>query len=318
MRSSTLLVLAAVVAISACSLGAAPGATPTTTPPSGTPGVTPGPLPTPADRELSTAELKYRLIDAFAPLTYCDPDQYPIAHGDENEKATAQFPAIRSDAPTFSAIRDRLGIGADTTFGADQRLAIYREWKRLNAVVLTDAGGGRMGFDLVTETDPGMGQGTESKGTIDARGTIAIGTTAPAFLAGCPICLARGTLIETPEGLVPVERLAVGDPIWTADADGRRVAAVVLRTGRAPVPETHRVVRIVLDDGRTVFVSPGHPLGNGRHAGELRVGDRLDGATVRSADLVGYGAPFTYDVLPSGASGLYWANGILLASTLSR
>jgi hypothetical protein len=31
-----------------------------------------------------------------------------------------------------------------------------------------------------------------------------------------------------------------------------------------------------------------------------------------------YGLPFTFDLLPSGPSGLYWANGVLLGSTLRR
>ena len=290
----------------------APGATAT---PSAT-GI--GPIPTPADHDLSVAELKYRLIAAFGPLTYCDPDEYPIAHGDEGEKAAAQFPAIQADVGTFSAILDHLGLRGQETFGAEQKLAIYREWKRLNAVVLTDAGSGRQAFDLVTETDPGMARGVETKGTIDLRGGVVVQSTAPAMLFGCPICLALGTRIETPGGAMAVESLSIGDAVWTVDASGHRVAAVVSRIGRAAVPESHRVVHVVLDDGREVRVSPGHPPPDGRHVGDLAVGESVDGSEVVVAELVPYGEGYTYDLLPSGDTGSYWADGILLASTFAR
>jgi len=51
-------------------------------------------------------------------------------------------------------------------------------------------------------------------------------------------------------------------------------------------------------------------------------GDLYDGASVASAQLVPYGGDATYDILPSGDTGFYWANGlpakagVLLGSTL--
>jgi hypothetical protein len=71
-----------------------------------------------------------------------------------------------------------------------------------------------------------------------------------------------------------------------------------------------------LSDGRTVDVSPGHGLPDGRRLGDLRAGHRVDGATVASATLEPYAGGATFDLLPSGLTGTYWANGILLASTL--
>jgi hypothetical protein len=50
--------------------------------------------------------------------------------------------------------------------------------------------------------------------------------------------------------------------------------------------------------------------------GDLRVSDRLDGAAVLSAGRVPYSGGATYDLLPAGGTGFYWANGILIASTL--
>ena len=304
--------------IVACSAtpSASPGVTPTPLP-SGSPGPTIGPLPTPADHELSLAELKYLLLDAFAPLSYCDPDEYPVPRGDEGQKAIERFPEIQADEETFAAILDRLSLAGTTDFTADQKLAIYRQWKQLNAIALTVAED-RAAFDLLTETDPGLGQGVRSTGTIDVLGTIVVGRSEPAFLVSCPICLARGTLIDTPWGQIPVDELRVGDAVWTADAHGRRVEGRVEMVGRGPVPATHLVVHLVLDDGRELWASAGHPLADGGRLGGVRAGDVVDGARVASVESVAYGQPFTYDLLPSGPTGLYWANGILVGSTLGR
>jgi hypothetical protein len=92
----------------------------------------------------------------------------------------------------------------------------------------------------------------------------------------------------------------------------------VLKVGSARVPVTHQVVRLVLDDGRSVTASPGHPLPDGRRLGDLRPGDRLDGPRVLSTALLPYSEPSTFDLLPSGETGAYWADGIPLGSTLGR
>jgi hypothetical protein len=77
------------------------------------------------------------------------------------------------------------------------------------------------------------------------------------------------------------------------------------------------MVHLVLADGRELLVSPGHPTADGRAAGSLRAGDALDGSTVIGVDRVPYTGR-TYDVLPMGATGRYWANGILMSSTLAH
>lgn len=314
-RSAVLvIVLAGPLFVVACSGALGPSAPPF---PSGSPVPTVGPLPTPAGSDLSLAELKYRLLDTFAPLHYCDPDEYPVPRGDEGQKAIEIFPTIRADAETFGAILARLALTGTADFTADQKLALYRQWKQLNAIVLTPADG-RFGFDLLTESNPGLGQGIRSTGKIDRRGTITIENREQAFLYGCPICLARSTQIDTPRGPVAVQDLRVGDPVWTVNGFGERVAGVVVALGSAAVPPAHRVVHLVLSDGRELWASPGHPLADDRRLGELRSGDPVDGGRVVSAELVAYGSSFTYDLLPSGPTALYWADGILLGSTLGR
>jgi hypothetical protein len=73
----------------------------------------------------------------------------------------------------------------------------------------------------------------------------------------------------------------------------------------------------MLGDGRQVWVSAGHPTADGRRVGELQVGDILDGAALLSAEQVTYIGGATYDLLPDGETGFYWANGIQLGSTLA-
>ena len=132
----------------------------------------------------------------------------------------------------------------------------------------------------------------------------------------CPICLALGTRIATPSGDVAVQDLRAGDVVWTVDANGARVSAALVAVGNTPVPATHVVVRLALDDGRSLYVSPGHPTADGRHIGDLAAGDTLDGARIASVDRVAYAGGATYDILPAGTTGAYWANGVLLGSTL--
>ncbi|MDO8523417.1 MAG: Hint domain-containing protein [bacterium] len=136
------------------------------------------------------------------------------------------------------------------------------------------------------------------------------------YFRPCPICLAEGTLIDTPYGNVAVENLKIGGEIWTMNNSGGRVAANIIETSRTSVSPAHHVIHLVLDDGRELFVSSGHPTADGRRASELSLGDMLDGARVTAAESILYGKSFTYDILPSGDTGTYWANGVLMGSTL--
>jgi hypothetical protein len=132
----------------------------------------------------------------------------------------------------------------------------------------------------------------------------------------CPICLAGGTLIDAPGGPLPVEGLRIGAPVWTLDAHGQRVRGRVIAVGSAAAPADHRVVRLVLADGRTATASPGHPLADGRHLGDLRAGDAVDGSVVVSADLMANDGARTYDLAVSGPTGVYLVDGIAMGSTL--
>ena len=136
------------------------------------------------------------------------------------------------------------------------------------------------------------------------------------YVRMCPICLSVNTLIDTPLGAIPIQQLQKGAPVWTINKSGERVAGVVIKTSRVAVLPNHLMVELILDDRRKLFVSPGHPTVDGRTAGNLIVGDTYDGARVVSSGRILYDDSVTYDILPSGNTGFYWANGILINSTL--
>jgi hypothetical protein len=307
---AAILISAAALLLIACTVGGSP-----TPPPSPTPSPTPSSTPAPTQ---SQAALKYALLARFGPISWCDPDFYPIAHEDEQVLAQQRLPEIQRDAETFAAIREHLDLLADKALTDAEVLAVYRDWKLLRAVSLSPVGEDVFSFDLITETNVGLGQGVHTTGTIDTQGTIEIAAQEDGFLTSCPICLARGTMIDTPIGFVSVESLQPGDLVWTVDSAGNRAAMPLLRTASTPVPASHQVVHLVLDDGRELWVSPGHPLTDGRTAGDLRATDLIDRARVVIAELTRYSGGATFDILPGGGTGFYWANGILIASTLTR
>ena len=131
-----------------------------------------------------------------------------------------------------------------------------------------------------------------------------------------PICLSENTLIDTPEGSVNIKEMKVGMPVYTSDENGNKVVATVLKTGKA-MANNHKVIHLVLRDGRELYASPGHPLINGVLA-DLKEGNYYDGSVVVSADLINYEYEFTYDILPSGETGIYYANGVPLRSTFVK
>jgi hypothetical protein len=260
--------------------------------------------------------MKLAVLDAVGGyISYCDPDEFPVGHGAPIDNATARLPQIQADREAFDAILDHEGIEAGTELTDDQLIAINEDYKQMQAIELTPADGGHT--FLVYVPAEGSPSANESvSGSVDSHGKVTIEQRGPGRGLECPICLAAGTLIDTPAGPVPVKDLRVGMPVWTRDAAGHRLAGVVVRTGRSVAPIGHMVVRLRLADGRVVVASPGHPTGDGRRIGDLRPGDALDGSIVVRSTRLRYASAFTYDILPSGPTGTYFANGVALASTL--
>jgi hypothetical protein len=260
---------------------------------------------------LTQVQLKYRLLEQVGPIDYCDRDQYPLAREVTPDYVDQQLAYIRAHDPqVYQAILVHDLMSAPAT--DQQKLEVYNDYKQLTAVQL-QADGDRYSFSY------GVSQGADKvsiriTGTIDRLGSISIQSRTP-FRLMCPICLAASTLIDTPGGQVPVSRLRPGMSVWTLNSAGHRQAGVVLEVGSTPAPAGHAVVHLALADGRQVWVSPGHPTADGRRVGDLAPGQAFDGSHVVVADRVPYSGS-TYDLLPSGPTGAYWADGVLLISTL--
>ena len=263
---------------------------------------------------LSPTELKYRVLAQYPDFFFCDPDYYPVARADEGDLARQRFSALQANQEEFQAILAHNGLSGQTSFTDAQMVLIYRDHKKLAALHF-DLAVDQYQFQLTTG-----GQGKASfniQGSIDGAGRITVQQKNPGF-ATCPICLAAHTLIDTPHGAAFVEDVKVGDLVWTRNGSGDRLPAPVLRAVRVPVSAGHEMVHIRLEDGRELWASPGHPTADGRRLGDLKVGELLDSARIALTERVAYDGAATYDLLPAGSTGFYWADGILIGSTLHQ
>ena len=264
---------------------------------------------------LTIYQLKLAVIDSVGAPVYCDPDFYPLARlGGEQASATATYAQIKADPELYAAIaaHESLPNGELTD---DQKLTLYRAWKLLRALILTQSGN-QYSFNYRIKSV--SAQYFMVTGTVRADGVINAGSRTPTGAPPCPICLAAATVIATPNGDARVTAISPGELVWTETADGTRIAAPVVEVGSVQVPAGHLMVHLMLADGRELLASPGHRTADGRQLGSLSAGEHLDGSTVTGWELVPYAGDRTYDLLPAGPTGRYWANGILLSSTLAH
>ena len=269
-------------------------------------------IPTLPSATLTPTELKYKVLDQFPDFFFCDPDSFPVARGDGITVTEELFRELQANQEEFQAILSHNGLTGLTTFTDDQKLLIYNEHKKLSAIPF-ELAANRYEFQIQTGTE-GQ-QGSVITATIDGNGSIDVQDQSPA-IPTCPICLAMGTLIATPQGLVPVEELHFGSLVWTVNETGERVVGKIKKLGNMKVSSAHQMIHILLADGRELLASPGHPTADGRSLGRLKIDDYLDGARVIRIEYVPYNRVATYDLLPSGDTGYYWADGILMGSTL--
>jgi hypothetical protein len=131
------------------------------------------------------------------------------------------------------------------------------------------------------------------------------------------MCAAPETPIATADGERAIAELAVGDLVWSLER-GHRVLVPIVRVNRTPVSPTHAMVRVVLSNGQALRMSPGHPTADGQTFADLAPGDELGGLAIDAVELVPYDQPFTFDILPGSASGVYFANGAAVGSTLHQ
>lgn len=304
------VVISVLLATVGCAEIAGPG--------SPTPTASPAPVdssPSPGATKIVPA-LKLDVLEAVGGrLVYCDPDQFPISHGTDLENAQARLPMIRADRATFDAILAHEGFPDTETFTPDQLIVISDDYKQIQAIELSPADDG-FSFTVLALENGSRGDVVQVSGTVTRSGHVSIERRAAGTMPECPICLAADVLIATPVGQIPVQDIRAGMPVWTTDRHGRPVVGVVRAVGHMDAPFGHEVVRLSLADGRTVLVSPGHPMAEGGTVGDLRAGDGYDGSVVASVSLIPY-AGQTWDLLPSGPTGTYFANGVLLRTTMA-
>jgi hypothetical protein len=131
----------------------------------------------------------------------------------------------------------------------------------------------------------------------------------------CPICASPTTRIATPDGDRAIADLAVGDLVYSVD-NGAVVVVPIKKTGSTRV-SGHRVLRVRTAGGAIIEMSPGHPTADGRRFADLAEGDLLDEQNeVVEVELVQFEHDETYDILPASDSGTYFAEGVLVGSTL--
>lgn len=266
---------------------------------------------------LTITQLKFAVMDSVGVPIYCDPDFYPIAReGGEQANAIAKYPAIQADPELYPAIiaHEHLSV---TNVSDQEKLVIYRVYKHLNALTLTKSGD-VYAFMVRILSSSGAASYLMVTGTVRVDGVVTVSSRTPTGAPNCPICLAAGTLIATPSGSLRITDIKPGMIVWTTALDGTRTAMPVVEIGSIQVPAGHLMVHLVLADGRQLLASPGHRTSDGRQLGLLVPGESLDGSTITTWELVPYAGARTYDLLPAGPTGKYWANGILLSSTLAN
>ena len=119
----------------------------------------------------SISELKYILLAAYPDYFWCDPDFYPVARpGSELGNAIAQFATIIANQEEFAAILNHLNLPSKAEYTDDEKLQIYREYKKLNGAVQVVSATPNYTFTIRT----GQGQGETYQGTITTAGVIKV------------------------------------------------------------------------------------------------------------------------------------------------
>jgi hypothetical protein len=132
----------------------------------------------------------------------------------------------------------------------------------------------------------------------------------------CGKCLPAGTLISCPRGEVEISKLKSGDSIYTSNEKKEKISTIIQATDSVSITRTHKMIKFILEDGRILLASAEHPSADYFPLDYLKIGDKLDGSVIIYKKAAACIYSKTYDILPVGKTGTYWANGILIGSTL--
>ena len=107
------------------------------------------------------------------------------------------------------------------------------------------------------------------------------------------ICCSPDTRIKTTGVEKRIADIRKGEIVLT---DGGQ-AVRVKKASKTPV-KNHKILKITLNDGTVLEISPGHPTADGRRVKDLKMVDILDERLVVEIKLIPYIYSHTYDILP--------------------
>lgn len=130
---------------------------------------------------------------------------------------------------------------------------------------------------------------------------------------GCPvpICLSPDTKISMKGMKKRVADINEGDIVLSNDEEPVKV----IKTSMVEV-KNHKILKVTFNDATVLEISPGHPTSEGRLFKDLKVGDFVDKKMIVIIKEIPYKYKYTYDILPDSKTGNYYANGVLIGSTL--
>ncbi len=168
--------------------------------------------------------------------------------------------------------------------------------------------------DISNCSSKGSCRGKSGKELSCPKGTECSGLPAyGCFPPGCPvpICCSYNTRIKTTGLEKNIADIKERDLVISDENKPVRV----IKVSKIEV-KNHQVLKITLNDATVLELSPGHPTSDGRLVKDLMVGDKIDNRIVIEIKLIPYKYKYTYDILPDSKSGNYYANGVLIGSTL--
>ncbi len=131
-------------------------------------------------------------------------------------------------------------------------------------------------------------------------------------------CLPVTAKISTPNGNVAIQDLKEGDPVYSTDKEGNKVIVPIQMKTEIRLDVMHEFVEITLADGRKLKASASHPDANGKALNELNQGDVLDGSAIVAKESIIVSDAITMDILPESLTKAYWADGVLVNSTITE
>jgi hypothetical protein len=133
-----------------------------------------------AVEQIVLPELRYRLIDKFGSVRFCDPECWgPCSLIREQEHAEQAFPQIKRQEEAFHTIVQHLELGTIREFSGEQKLSVYREYKKLLCGMSLEMQGENHKFEFAAAN------GFRVEGIVSPKGEITVTKKEPVPLI-CP------------------------------------------------------------------------------------------------------------------------------------